>query len=96
MDEPGDVEEFIERFGHIIADADISVVPADLAALPPHAVVCDLNPETSESAFLRLAAGRGHRTLDGLGMLARQGAAAFKAWTGVEAPLEVMIRALGG
>ncbi|MGD8486568.1 MAG: shikimate dehydrogenase, partial [Chloroflexota bacterium] len=36
------------------------------------------------------------RTLDGLGMLARQGAAGFEAWTGHKAPLEVMIRALGG
>jgi shikimate dehydrogenase len=71
-------------------------VDVDLAGLPSDTVVCDLNPETAESAFLRLAAARGHRTLDGLGMLARQGAAGFKAWTGVEPPLEVMIKALGG
>jgi shikimate dehydrogenase len=71
-------------------------VDVDLAALSTDTVVCDLNPETAESAFLRFAAARGHRTLDGLGMLARQGAAGFKAWTGVDAPLEVMIKALGG
>ena len=71
-------------------------VDVDLSGLAKDTVVCDLNPETAESAFLRLAAARGHRTLDGLGMLARQGAAGFEAWTGVKAPLEVMIKALGG
>ncbi len=71
-------------------------VDVDLSALASDTVVCDLNPETAESAFLRLAAARGHRTLDGLGMLARQGAAGFKAWTGEDAPLDVMIEALGG
>jgi len=71
-------------------------VDVDISGLSSDTVVCDLNPETSESAFLRFAAGRGHRTLDGLGMLARQGAAGFKAWTGKDAPLEVMIAALGG
>ena len=71
-------------------------VDVDLAGLSPDAVVCDLNPERSDTAFLRLARSRGHRTIDGLGMLARQGAAAFTAWTGQEAPLAVMIEALGG
>jgi shikimate dehydrogenase len=71
-------------------------VDVDLSPLSTATVVCDLNPETSESAFLRFAATRGHRTIDGLGMLARQGAAGFEAWTGQPAPLEVMIRALGG
>jgi shikimate dehydrogenase len=71
-------------------------VDVDLSGLAVDAVVCDLNPETAESAFLRLAAARGHRTLDGLGMLARQGAAAFEAWTGAKAPLDVMVKALGG
>lgn len=72
------------------------VVPADLSGLASDTLVCDLNPERSDTAFLRLARGRGHQTLDGLGMLARQGAAGFKAWTGKDAPLEVMIAALGG
>jgi shikimate dehydrogenase len=71
-------------------------VDIDISALPADAVVCDLNPESRDTALLRHAAEHGHRTLDGLGMLARQGAAGFKAWTGVDAPLEVMIKALGG
>ncbi len=71
-------------------------VDVDLSALSADTLICDLNPERSDTALLRLARGRGHRTLDGLGMLARQGAAGFKAWTGEDAPLEVMIAALGG
>ena len=71
-------------------------VDVDLSALAADTVGCDLNPETSESAFLRLAAARGHRTLEGLGLLARQGAAGCEAWTGAKAPLEVMVKALGG
>jgi shikimate dehydrogenase len=71
-------------------------VDVDLAGLSSGTVVCDLNPERSDTAFLRIARRRGHRTIDGLGMLARQGAAGFKAWTGKDAPLEVMIEALGG
>ena len=77
-------------------EAAEAVPDVDLGALPAASVVCDLNPERSDTAFLRLARARGYRTLDGLGMLARQGAAGFKAWTGVDAPLEVMVRALGG
>ena len=73
-----------------------ALVDVDLTGLASDTVVCDLNPETSDSAFLRMAAARGHGTLDGLGMLARQGAAGYKAWTGVEAPLDVMVKALGG
>ena len=71
-------------------------VDIDLSALSTDTLICDLNPERSDTALLRLARGRGHRTLDGLGMLARQGAAGFKAWTGEDAPLEVMVAALGG
>jgi len=71
-------------------------VDVDLAALSPAAVVCDLNPERAETAFLSWARERGHWTIGGLGMLARQGAAAFAKWTGVEAPLDVMEAALGG
>jgi len=77
-------------------DAALEVVDVDLAGLSPATIVCDLNPERADTAFLRLASERGHRTIGGLGMLARQGAAGFRAWTGVEAPLEVMESALGG
>ncbi len=53
-------------------------VAVDLAGLRADAIVCDLNPERSDTALLRLARGQGYRTVDGLGMLARQGAAALQ------------------
>ncbi len=71
-------------------------VAVDLSELSTDTLVCDLNPERSNTAFLSLAHERGHGTLDGLGMLARQGASGYKSWTGHDAPLEVMIAALGG
>ena len=40
------------------------------------------------------AEARGATTLDGLGMLVYQGAIGFKLWTGRDAPVEVMRRAL--
>ncbi|MEO6208053.1 MAG: shikimate dehydrogenase [Candidatus Limnocylindrales bacterium] len=67
------------------------VPPVRLEALSPETVVCDLNPDRAESAFLRKARTMGHRTLGGLPMLARQGAAGFEAWTGHTAPLQLMI-----
>jgi shikimate dehydrogenase len=66
----------------------------DLDGLEASTVVCDVNPDRAESAFLRTARERGFRTLGGLPMLARQGAAGFTAWTGVPAPLEFMIAEL--
>jgi len=66
------------------------MVAVDLRGLAPATIACDLNPETSDSALLRTARALGHRTLGGLPMLARQGAAGFAAWTGLQAPLELM------
>lgn len=74
------------------AEASVDV---DLSGLAASTVVCDLNPERADTAFLGRAREHGHRTIGGLGMLARQGAAGFTAWTGVEAPLAVMEAALG-
>ena len=71
-------------------------VAVDLSGLSAETIVCDLNAERSDTAFLRFAREHGHKTIDGLGMLARQGAAGFKAWTGQDAPLDVMVAALGG
>lgn len=40
--------------------------------------------------FLRQAQNSGHPTINGLGMLVHQGVAAFRIWTGQNAPLETM------
>ena len=62
-----------------------------------HAVV-DLayNADGSPTALVRAAREAGARlVVDGLECLVRQGAASFRLWTGVEAPLETMRAALG-
>jgi shikimate dehydrogenase len=42
---------------------------------------------------MRQIESTGGRTIGGLGMLVRQGAAAFKIWTGIDAPIDVMFKA---
>lgn len=56
--------------------------------------VCDVIPNPPQTAFLTEAAKRGAKTLDGLGMLVHQGAIGFTMWTGEEAPMAVMHKAL--
>lgn len=46
--------------------------------------------------LLHMAAAQGARTLDGSGMLLRQGALAFSRWTQQPAPLDIMRQALWG
>ncbi|MDR2068906.1 MAG: shikimate dehydrogenase [Spirochaetaceae bacterium] len=57
-------------------------------------VVTDVIFNDPNSLFLGEAKKRGALTIDGLGMLVNQGALNFKLWTGQEAPVEVMERAL--
>lgn len=72
-------------------------MPCDPACLPAGGLVFDAAYTAQRStAWLRGAAQRGCRTLDGLGMLVRQGAASFRLWTGVEPDLGAMFAALPG
>jgi shikimate dehydrogenase len=74
---------------------DVSDMPAvALDSIRPGLLVCDVIPNPPQTAFLRAAAARGARTLDGLGMLVYQGAIGFKLWTGLEPDVDVMRRAL--
>lgn len=66
----------------------------DYATIRPNMVVCDVIPNPPQTPFLRQAAARGARTLDGLGMLVYQGAIGLKMWSGLDAPVSVMRRAL--
>jgi len=54
----------------------------DLARLPTTAVVVDIVYVPLETALLAAARRRGHRTVDGLGMLLHQGRPGFEAWFG--------------
>lgn len=55
----------------------------DLAALPPRAVVYDIVYVPLETPLLAAARARGHRTVDGIGMLLHQAVPGFAAWFGV-------------
>ena len=66
----------------------------DFEGVTPDMVVSDVVFNPVETVFLKKAAGRGARTVSGLGMLACQGARNFTLWTGVEAPLDVMEKQL--
>lgn len=54
----------------------------------------DLIYHIPETAFMKAARRRGHRSVGGLGMLLFQGTRAFEYWTGRKAPVAVMRRAL--
>ena len=64
--------------------------------LAPDLTVFDLVYNPWETRLLRQARLSGARTISGLGMLVYQGAAAFRLWTGIEPPLEVMRQAAYG
>ena len=74
---------------------DVDAAPAvDFATVTPDMVACDVIPNPPSTPFLREAAARGAKTIDGLGMLVYQGAIAFKMWTGQDAATAVMHQAL--
>jgi len=54
-----------------------------LDSLPSQAAVADIVYNPLETALLRQARSRGHRTMNGLGMLMHQARPAFAAWFGV-------------
>lgn len=62
----------------------------DYSGITPEMLVTDVVFNDPNTLFLQEAARRGARTVDGLGMLACQGALNFTLWTGEEAPLDVM------
>lgn len=67
--------------------------PLAYSATPPRCLFNDLI-YGRDTDFLLRARRAGRPTLDGLGMLLHQGAAAFSLWTGQSAPLDVMAGAL--
>jgi shikimate dehydrogenase len=55
----------------------------DLTPLRSSAVVCDMVYVPLETPLLAAARARGHRTVDGLGMLLQQAGYGFARWFGV-------------
>ncbi|MCU0464730.1 MAG: shikimate dehydrogenase [Anaerolineae bacterium] len=63
---------------------------------PRGVTVYDMIYRPAQTRLMRQAEEHGGRAIGGLGMLVYQGAAAFKLWTGVEPPVEVMFAAVRG
>ena len=64
----------------------------DLSPLPKSAAVCDIVYNPLETKLLKDAAGRGHKTIDGLGMLMHQAAPSFEAFFGVRPKVTPALR----
>lgn len=61
----------------------------------PKAVTCyDMVYRPAATTLMKQTEAAGGRAINGLGMLVRQGVAAFHIWTGREAPVEVMFDAV--
>ncbi len=73
---------------------DTSVPDIDYETLRPELVVCDIIPNPPRTGFVKAAEAKGCKTLDGLGMLVRQGMISFEMWTGQKPSYEVMRQAL--
>ena len=67
----------------------ITYIP-DTSFFRPDLTVLDIVYAPRETALLKLAKSAGCRTLNGLGMMLFQGAAAFKMWTGKDMPIDYM------
>ena len=65
-----------------------------LEALKENAAVYDLVYKPRETPLVTEARRLGHRASGGLGMLLYQGALSFEIWTGREAPVDVMRKAI--
>ena len=95
--ETADLHRELARADILVNTTSVGMSPhADVAPLIPaealHAglFVCDLIYNPLETRLLAAARERGARTLNGVGMLAHQGALALEIWTGQTAPVSLM------
>ncbi len=77
-----------------LASEDAGEIPLDYSDFGNGSWAVDLNYYQESTAFLRAAAARGASTLNGEGMFIHQAALSFRVWTGLEAPLGAMRKAL--
>ena len=66
---------------------------ADSSCLHGEMLVVDIVYNPLETTLMRQARSVGARTINGLGMLAWQGARSFEIWTGTMPPVEAMMKA---
>jgi shikimate dehydrogenase len=73
----------------------VGALDLPLASLNKNAVVYDLVYKPPNTKLLTDAKELGHKASGGLTMLLYQGAESFEIWTGEDAPVEIMKKALG-
>ena len=99
--EPGGLEDFDKVAGDAAllvnsTSAGMGAIPPlglDLSLLPKSAAVCDIVYNPLETRLLKDAAARGHRTVNGLGMLMHQAAPSFEAFFGIKPKVTPALRA---
>ncbi len=77
-----------------LARSEAAELPLDYRLFREGQLAVDLDYRRPRSAFLDAAGARGARTVNGRGMLLFQAAESYRIWTGAEAPLEAMRRAM--
>jgi shikimate dehydrogenase len=104
-DVPGATGHGLDALGELLADADVLVnatsvgmqedaTPVPAEALHGDLAVLDAVYRPLETRLLRDAAAAGATSIDGAWMLLFQGVEAFERWTGEDAPVDEMNRAL--
>jgi len=73
-----------------LSDGRFKELPVDADALGDSTIVADLVYRIGGTELVAQARRRGCSVVDGLEVLIRQGALSFQAWTGREAPIDVM------
>ncbi|WP_100398276.1 shikimate dehydrogenase [Bacillus sp. FJAT-44742] len=99
-------EGMLSEFDVIINTTSIGMspntdeMPMSVEGMKPKTIASDLIYNPLQTRWLAEAEKRGAVTHSGIGMFVRQGALAFKKWTGQEADLEIMtktvLQQLGG
>ena len=102
-----EVKEALQKADVIINATPLGLKPKDPMVIPEAWIprvsakasrgakfFMDLIYNPAATPFLKTAKKKGHKTLNGLGMLLYQGAKALEYWTGRKAPVSVMRQAL--
>ncbi len=92
-----EVEKFLNRSTAAIQCTSLGLKSDDPPPIPPELLpekICFFDTIYKQTPLLRYAEEKGIPHADGLGMLLHQGAKSFSIWTGREAPLEAMRKAL--
>jgi shikimate dehydrogenase len=92
MQERGGIDILINATPVGMKPSDPALI--ELKNLPFKPVVCDLIYNPPRTKLILAAQKIGLKNMNGLGMLLHQGALSFEIWTGKEAPLGVMKKAL--